>query len=94
MKKCLLIGLLFAFSSIPALYGEVNIDGGRVRQSNFHDYRMLTMASAPAIDVHILPSAEEPSGVGEPATPVIAPAVANAIFAATGTRLRSLPLAL
>jgi len=85
-------GIMFGLTA--ALYGEVNIDGGRVRQSNFHDYRMLTMASAPAIDVHILPSAEEPSGVGEPATPVIAPAVANAIFAATGTRLRSLPLAL
>lgn len=85
-------GIMFGLTA--ALYGEVNIDGGRVRQSNFHDYRMLTMASAPAIDVHILPSAEEPSGVGEPATPVIAPAVANAVFAATGTRLRSLPLAL
>jgi isoquinoline 1-oxidoreductase subunit beta len=83
-------GIIFGLTA--ALYGEINIDKGQVRQSNFHDYRMLRMQDAPAIDVHIIASAAEPSGVGEPGTPVIAPAVANAVFAATGQRLRSLPL--
>jgi len=83
-------GIIFGLTA--TLYGEINIDKGQVRQSNFHDYRMLRMQDAPAIDVHIIASAAEPSGVGEPGTPVIAPAVANAVFAATGQRLRSLPL--
>lgn len=85
-------GIIFGLTA--ALYGEVNIDNGQVRQSNFHDYRMLRMQDSPAIDVHIIASAAEPSGVGEPGTPVIAPAVANAVFAATGQRLRALPLRL
>jgi CO/xanthine dehydrogenase Mo-binding subunit len=85
-------GIIFGLTA--ALYGEINIEGGKVHQSNFHDYRMLKMADSPAIDVHIIPSDREPSGVGEPGTPVIAPAVANAVFAATRMRLRSLPLQL
>ena len=83
-------GIVFGLTA--ALYGEINIDNGQVRQSNFHDYRMVRMHDAPAIDVHIVESDADPTGVGEPGTPVIAPAVANAVFAATGRRLRSLPL--
>lgn len=85
-------GILFGLSA--ALYGEISIEDGAVQQSNFHDYRVLRLADAPAIDVHIIPSEAEPSGVGEPGVPPIAPAVANAVFAATGLRLRSLPLRL
>ncbi len=83
-------GIIFGLTA--ALYGEINIDRGKVIQSNFHNYRMLQMADAPDIDVHLIPSELDPGGVGEPGTPVIAPAVANAVFAATGERLRSLPL--
>jgi isoquinoline 1-oxidoreductase beta subunit len=63
-----------------------------VQQSNFHDYVMLQMAEMPAIEVHIVPSTESQGGVGEPGTPPIAPAVCNAIFAATGKRIRKLPI--
>jgi CO/xanthine dehydrogenase Mo-binding subunit len=83
-------GILFGLSA--ALYGEISIEDGAVQQSNFHDYRVLRMADSPAIDVHIVPGGAEPSGVGEPGVPPIAPAVANAVFAATGQRLRTLPL--
>ena len=83
-------GILFGLSA--ALYGEISIEDGAVQQSNFHDYRVLRMADSPAIDVHIVPGGTEPSGVGEPGVPPIAPAVANAVFAATGLRLRTLPL--
>jgi isoquinoline 1-oxidoreductase beta subunit len=82
------------FGLTAALYGEINIENGRIKQSNFHDYRMLTLADAPDIEVHIIESGDEPSGIGEPGTPVIAPAVANAVFATTGKRLRALPLKL
>jgi isoquinoline 1-oxidoreductase beta subunit len=85
-------GILFGLSA--ALHGEISIEDGAVQQSNFHDYRVLRLADAPAIDVHIVPGGEEPSGVGEPGVPPIAPAVANAVYAATGQRLRSLPLRL
>jgi isoquinoline 1-oxidoreductase beta subunit len=85
-------GIIFGLTA--ALYGEINIDNGKIRQSNFHDYRMLRMADTPEIEVHIIDSDEAPGGVGEPATPVIAPAVANAVYAASGQRLRSLPLKL
>jgi CO/xanthine dehydrogenase Mo-binding subunit len=85
-------GIIFGLTA--ALYGEINIDRGKVKQSNFHDYRMLKMADSPAIDVHLISSVLDPGGVGEPGTPVIAPAVANAVFAATGNRLRALPLKL
>lgn len=92
VKQQMESGIIFGLTA--ALYGEINIAGGKVKQSNFHDYRMLKMADAPEIDVHVIPSDQEPGGVGEPGTPVIAPAVANAVFAATGQRLRSLPLRL
>ncbi len=85
-------GIIFGLTA--ALYGEINIDAGRVRQSNFHDYRMVRMQEAPVIDVAVIDSDADPTGVGEPGVPPIAPAVANAVFALTGRRLRSLPLRL
>jgi isoquinoline 1-oxidoreductase beta subunit len=77
-----------------ALYGEIGIDKGRVLQSNFHDYAALRMDACPVIETHIVPSAELPEGIGEPGTPPIAPALASALFALTGQRLRALPLKL
>jgi len=77
-----------------ALSGEITFRDGRVEQSNFHDYPILRIDQMPQVEVHIVPSGAPPTGVGEPATPVIAPAVANAVYAATGQRLRSLPLRL
>ena len=67
---------------------------GAVQQSNFHNYEMLRMNETPEIEVHIMPSAESPTGVGEPGVPPLAPALANAVFAASGQRLRQLPLKL
>ena len=75
-----------------ALYGRITFKDGRVEQGNFHDYPVLRMSEMPKVEVHILPSSEPPGGIGEPGTPPIAPAVVNAIFAATGKRLRSLPI--
>jgi isoquinoline 1-oxidoreductase beta subunit len=75
-----------------ALHGEITIDRGRVAQSNFHDYPLLRMREMPVVEVHIVPSTEAPTGIGEPGTPPIAPAVANAVFTLTGKRLRSLPM--
>lgn len=77
-----------------ALHGEVTIEDGRVVQSNFHDYPALRIDECPVIETAIIESAEHPEGVGEPGLPPIAPAVANAVFAATGRRLRALPLKL
>ena len=77
-----------------ALYGEITIEKGRVKQGNFNDYRLLRLSEMPAIAVHIVKNHEEPGGVGEPGVPPIAPAVANAIFALTGTRVRRLPIRL
>ena len=77
-----------------ALYGEITIEEGQVVQSNFDDYKMLRMRDMPEVHVHIVPSREEPGGVGEPAVPPIAPAVTNAIFALTGQRIRTLPIRL
>jgi isoquinoline 1-oxidoreductase beta subunit len=74
-----------------ALYGKISFKDGRVEQGNFHQYPVLRMNEMPKVEVHILPSTEAPGGIGEPGTPPIAPAVANAIFAATGKRIRSLP---
>ncbi|WP_343641136.1 xanthine dehydrogenase family protein molybdopterin-binding subunit [Roseateles sp.] len=74
-----------------ALYGRISFKDGRVEQSNFHDYPVLRLNEMPKVDVHIVQSGEAPGGIGEPGTPPIAPAVANAIFAATGKRLRQLP---
>jgi isoquinoline 1-oxidoreductase subunit beta len=75
-----------------ALSGAITLKEGLVEQSNFHDYAVLRMNQAPRIEVHIVPSKEKPSGVGEPATPVIAPALANALLALEGKPMRALPL--
>ena len=75
-----------------ALYGEIAIEGGAVAQSNFTDYEMLTLAETPAIEVHFIESGAALGGLGEPGTPPIAAAVANAVFALTGQRIRQLPL--
>lgn len=75
-----------------ALYGRISFKNGRVQQGNFNDYAMLRMNHMPQVEVHILPSTEAPGGIGEPGTPPAAPAVANAIFAVTGKRIRSLPI--
>jgi isoquinoline 1-oxidoreductase beta subunit len=75
-----------------ALYGKITFKEGRVEQGNFDDYPLLRIGEMPKVEVHILPSTEKPGGIGEPGTPPIAPAVVNAIFAATGKRLRSLPI--
>jgi isoquinoline 1-oxidoreductase beta subunit len=83
-----------AFGLSAALYGELTIRQGRVMESNFHDYRILRLHEMPQVDVYIVDSREKPGGVGEPGTPPIAPAVANAVFALTGQRLRDLPLRL
>jgi isoquinoline 1-oxidoreductase beta subunit len=84
-------GTLYGLSN--ALYGEITATDGAVDQSNFPDYRVMRMKEAPRkFDVHIVESSAPPCGVGEPATPPSAPALANAIFAATGTRIRNLPM--
>ena len=81
------------FALTPVLGGEITIKDGAVEQSNFHDCQVLRMNQAPEIEVHIEPSTEGPQGMGEPGVPPLAPAVANAVFAATGIRLRRLPIA-
>ncbi|MBB4285064.1 xanthine dehydrogenase family protein molybdopterin-binding subunit [Roseospira goensis] len=84
-----------AFGLSAALRSRLTLDDkGVVEQSNFHDYEVLRLAAMPEVEVHIVPSTEPPTGVGEPGVPTVAPAVANAVFAATGTRLRRLPLTL
>jgi isoquinoline 1-oxidoreductase beta subunit len=85
-------GVIFGLTA--ALHGEITLAKGRVQQNNFYDYEMVRMPAAPVVDVRIVPSAEPPGGVGEPGVPPIAPAVANAVFALTGQRLRRLPLRL
>ena len=80
------------FGLTAALKGEITIKNGGVEQSNFHDYPMLRINEVPEIEVSIVASSEPPSGVGEPGTPPIAPAVANALYALTGKRIRELPL--
>ncbi len=80
------------FGITAALYGEITLKNGRVEQSNFDSYQMLRMNEAPDVEVHIVQSQESPGGMGEAGTSAIVPAVANAIFAATGKRLRTLPV--
>ncbi|MBI3376454.1 MAG: xanthine dehydrogenase family protein molybdopterin-binding subunit [Betaproteobacteria bacterium] len=82
------------FGLTAALHGEITFKQGRVEQHNFPDYEMVRMAESPRVETHIVASTEPPGGVGEPATPPLAPAVGNALFALTGKRLRSLPLRL
>jgi hypothetical protein len=80
------------FGLTAALKGCISIAGGQVQQSNFDDYPLLRLHETPEIEVVVLPSQDPPSGIGEMANPVIAPAVANAIFAAAGKRIRRLPI--
>ena len=86
MESCIVYGLT------AALKGQITIDKGRVEQGNFNDYEMLRFNEMPRVEVHIVPSNEAPGGCGEPGTPPIAPAVCNAIFAATGKPIRRLPI--
>jgi isoquinoline 1-oxidoreductase beta subunit len=79
------------FGLSAALTGKITIAQGRVEQSNFFDYTVLRLADAPKIEVHIVPSTADPTGIGELCTPPIAPAIASAIFRLTGKRVRSLP---
>lgn len=83
-----------AFGLSQALHSKLSLKDGRVEQSNYHDFRVLRMSGMPKVEVHIVPSTEKPTGIGEPGTPPVAPAVANALFALTGQRLRELPLKL
>jgi isoquinoline 1-oxidoreductase beta subunit len=80
------------FGISAALFGEITLKDGRVEQTNFDTYQVVRMNEAPAIEVHIVQNTEPPGGMGEPGTSAIVPAVTNAIFAATGKRLRKLPV--
>jgi len=79
------------FGLSAALHGEITLEAGRVQQKNFDDYPVVRMNEAPTIDVHLIASTEKPTGIGEPGTPPIAPALGNALFALTGKRVRRLP---
>ena len=83
-------GIVFGLTA--ALKEGITVEDGRVQQSNFHDYPILRFDEMPAIEVYIVSSAADPSGIGEMGGPPIAPAVANAVFAATGKRIRRLPI--
>ena len=83
-------GIIYGLTA--ALFGQITIAKGRVEQSNFHDYRMVQLKDAPLMDVHIINSGEKTGGCGEPGTPPIGPAVANALFVLSGQRIRSLPI--
>jgi isoquinoline 1-oxidoreductase beta subunit len=84
-------GIGFGLGAV--LYGAITLKAGEVEQSNFHDYNVLRMEDMPKVEIHILPSTESPTGVGEPGVPPIGPALCNAVFAATGKRIRTLPFA-
>ena len=83
-------GIVYGLTA--ALYGEITIERGRVKQSNFTDYPMLRLSEMPVVEVHVVPSSDKQGGIGEPSVGPIAPAVCNAIFAATGKRVRKLPI--
>jgi isoquinoline 1-oxidoreductase beta subunit len=83
-------GAVYALTAVH--YGAITLDKGRVQQTNFHDYKMLRIDEMPQVEVHILDSGEAAGGLGEPGVPSVAPAVTNAIFAATGKRVRTLPI--
>ena len=83
-------GIMFGLTA--AMFSEITLKDGRVEQSNFNDYRMLRINEAPAVEVYLVESAEAPGGIGEPGTSALAPALTNAIFAATGKRIRKLPV--
>ena len=83
-------GIIFGITA--ALWGEITLKNGRVEQSNFTDYKMLRINEAPIIEVEVVKSSADPGGIGEPGTTTLAPAVLNAVYAATGVRLRKLPI--
>jgi len=83
-------GIVFGLSAV--LHGAITFKNGRVEQNNFDDYPILRMYEMPTVEVFVTPSQDPPGGVGEPGVPPIAPAVGNAIFAATGKRIRRLPI--
>lgn len=83
-------GIVYGLTA--ALYGEITIEGGRVKQSNFNDYRMMHIDEMPKVEVVVVPSTDKQGGIGEPSVGPIAPAVCNAIYAATGKRVRKLPI--
>ncbi len=91
VKAQLESGIIYGLSH--ALYSDITLENGRVQQSNFNDFRVIRQAESPVINVMLVNSTEKPGGVGEPSTSVVGPAVANAIFTATGQRIRSMPLA-
>ena len=80
------------FALTPVLLSQITINNSAVQESNFHDYQVLRINQAPQIQVHIVPSDQHPSGVGELGAMLVPPAVANAVFAATGVRVRRLPI--
>jgi isoquinoline 1-oxidoreductase beta subunit len=83
-------GIVYSLSSV--LKDEITVEKGRVVQGNYDDYRILTIEDMPKVEVHIIPSTESVGGIGEPGLPPVAPALCNAIFAATGKRIRRLPI--
>ena len=83
-------GALFGLTA--ALYGAITLKGGRVEQSNFHDYRPMRMSEVPVVETHIVKSTEAPGGFGEAPCACVTPAITNAIFAVTGKRIRTLPI--
>jgi isoquinoline 1-oxidoreductase subunit beta len=83
-------GIIFGLSAV--LYGEITLKDGRIEQSNFNDYRVLRINETPQLEVHLVKSAEAPGGIGEPGTSCLMPALTNAVYAATGKRIRKLPV--
>ncbi len=90
VKAQIMSAAIFGISA--ALWGEARLEGGRIQQSNFQDVRVVPMSEAPLIDVHIVPSVAAPGGMGEPGTAALFPSLVNAVYAATGKRLRKLPV--
>ena len=88
------IASAIAFGLTATVKGEITLEGGSVKESNYNDFPVLSMSEMPDVEVHLVDTDRRPSGIGETGVPPIAPAVANAVFAATGQRLRKLPLRL
>jgi isoquinoline 1-oxidoreductase subunit beta len=83
-------GVVFGITSV--LYNQITFAKGRVEQSNFNNYRMLRIDEMPQVEAYIVPSAENPGGIGEPGTVVVQPAIVNAVFASTGVRITRMPI--
>jgi isoquinoline 1-oxidoreductase beta subunit len=92
VKQQIESSVIFGMSSV--LFDEITIVGGRVQQTNFHNYRAARMNDAPVIDIHLIADGQPPGGIGEPVTAMIAPAVGNAVASLTGQRMRKLPFKL